>query len=783
MISQSNLELLEFNKLLKIISDIAKSPATKKEIGDIRPFEKIEDIILRQNLIKEILLMHHDGAQINVFDLYDLSDLFAKVIPEGSILDGKELVGFMNLFEIISDLRREINKRKNSPFLKELIAPLTGFPSILRSLKKSIDSEGNILDNASAQLFEIRARMRKITGRIRKKLEEILRDSDTSKFLQDEFITQRSGRWVIPVRMDSKGQIAGVVHDVSNSGQTAFVEPIAIISLSNELENVIADEKAEVIRILRSLTSMIREDVDSIINEFKITVYFDVLNCISIAAQRLKMEMPGLNSSKFINIIKARHPLLQLSFSSSSVLMQVIPLDVKLGDDKSVMVITGANAGGKTIAIKTIGLLQLMALSGMPVPADSSSSFPVLNNILVDIGDEQSIESNLSTFSAHITKISGIIRAANPQTLVLIDEIGKGTDPDEGAALACSILNELKLKGSLVFATTHLSAIKGFVYKNEGMINASMEFDQKTFTPLYRLRIGEPGVSHAFETARKYGLPDNIIENAKRMLGNLKVEIDNLIAELNVKRRHYEFSMIEIGRQQAELEEKNRLLSKRLSDIEDASKEILSNAYRDASLIISKTRREIRDIIEQEKERKKEALKQLDIKQQELAKKISEMDKDKLPSPDIDEIKVGDTVFVKPLGVDARVIEKNAALGQLMISLGNRKILLPISDIGYSKGKVGRKSLEITTPSPDTDLNTTLNIVGMRVDEALSALEPFLNQASLSGLQEIKVIHGIGKMILKKAVHEHLKGHPLIKSFSSSPHKEGGEGVTIIKLI
>ncbi len=783
MISQNDLELLEFNKLLRIISDIAKSPATKKEIADIRPFEKIEDIILRQNLIKEILLMHHDGAQINVFDLHDLSDLFAKVMPEGSILDGKELVGFMNLFEIISDLRREINKRENSPFLKELIAPLTGFPSILRSLKKSIDSEGNILDNASAQLFEIRARMRKITGRIRKKLEEILRDSDTSKFLQDEFITQRSGRWVIPVRMDSKGQIAGVVHDVSNSGQTAFVEPIAIISLSNELENVIADEKAEVIRILRNITSMIREFVDFIKNEFRVTVYFDVLNCISIAAQRLKMEMPGLNSSKFINIVKARHPLLEFSFSSSPDVMQVIPLDVKLGNEKSVMVITGANAGGKTIAIKTIGLLQLMALSGMPVPADSSSSFPVLNNILVDIGDEQSIESNLSTFSAHITKISGIIRAANPQTLVLIDEIGKGTDPDEGAALACSILNELKLKGSLVFATTHLSAIKGFVYKNEGMINASMEFDQKTFTPLYRLRIGEPGVSHAFETARKYGLPDNIIENAKRMLGNLKLEIDNLIAELNVKRQHYEFSMIEIGRQQAELEEKNRLLSKRLSDIEDTSKEILSNAYRDASLIISKTRREIRDIIEQEKERKKEALKQLDIKQQELAQKISEMDKDKLPSPDIDEIKVGDTVFVRPLGVDARVIEKNAALGQLMISLGNRKILLPISDIGYSKGKVGRKSLEIITPSPDTDLNTTLNIVGMRVDEALSTLEPFLNQASLSGLQEIKVIHGIGKMILKKAVHEHLKGHPLIKSFSSSPHKEGGEGVTIIKLI
>lgn len=782
MISRINLELLEFHKLLMVISDIAKSPASKKSILEIRPFEKIEDIIIRQNLIKEILMMHQEATQLNVFELDDLSDLFIKVIPSGSILDSHELASFMNLFEITRDFLITIKKRKTAPFLQELTASLTGFPAILRVLRKSLDTDGNILDSASEVLFELRAKIRRLTDRIRKKLEEMLRDTDISKFLQDEFITQRSGRWVIPVRMDSKGQIAGIVHDVSSSGQTAFVEPLSIISLSNELENLIADEKAEEIRILRNLTSMIREVIEAIESEFKIIVYFDVLNCISIFAFRLKMELPGLNSSKFINLVNARHPLLHLGFLNLAEARQVVPLDVRLGDDKTVMVITGANAGGKTIAIKTIGILMLMALSGMPVPADSSSSFPIINNILVDIGDEQSIESNLSTFSAHIMNISRIISTADFQTLVLIDEIGKGTDPDEGAALACSILNELMQQGALVFATTHLSAIKAFVYKSNGMINASMEFDQKTFSPLYRLKIGEPGISHAFETSRKYGLPERIIENAKIMLGKQKVEIDNLIAILNEKRQEYEALIIETKGQQAEIEEKNRLLSKRLAEMEISSKEILSNAYKEASRIVIDAKRDIQAIIDEAKERKKEALKLLNAKQQEIAKKIAELDRDKLPTPDIDGIKVGDIVFVKPLGVDARVIEKNAEIKQISVRLGGKKLLLPISDIGYSKGKHDLKSPSITVPSSDADLSSTLNIVGLRVDEALSLLESFLNKASLSGFEKVRIIHGIGKMILKKAVHEHLKGHPLVKKYISAVPSEGGEGVTIITL-
>jgi len=782
VISQNTLELLEFDKLLGIISDIAKSPASKKVILEITPLKTKDDISIRQELINEIIILYQEGNQLPIFSFPDLSNSFQKARPEGAVLDATELYGFLNLFEIISDILSNINKRKNSPFLQSLIKPLTGFPEMQKILQKSIDSEGNIKDTASALLFELRNSARRLTNRIRKKLEEMLNDPDIDRFLQDEFITQRSGRWVIPVRMDSKGQVAGVVHDVSSSGQTAFLEPVAIISISNELENILAEQKAEEIKILQNLTSRIRENLESIENEFKIVVYFDVLNCISLLAEKIKMEIPTLSFESVINIVNARHPLLYLSFIKTSYYREVVPLNVKLGGESTVMVITGANAGGKTLAIKTIGLLLLMAMSGMPIPADSSSAFPIFENVLVDIGDEQSIENNLSTFSAHIKNISEIISHAASKTIVLIDEIGKGTDPDEGGALACAILNELKKKGSLVFATTHISAIKGFVYKSEGMINASMEFNQKTYTPLYRLRVGEPGMSHAFETARKYGLQDNIIEDAKRLIGSIKVEFDNLISELNDKRNQYEASISEINLLNVELEENNRQLLKKISDTEDAYKEIISNAYLEASRIISATKSEINAIIAETKEKKKEALRQLNVKQQEIEKKIRQLSKADQKAIEIDQIKEGDSVFVKSLGKDAIVVGKNTRLRQLKIRAEGKDLIISATDVYYSKGSREKEIVPVFEPQSHEQASS-LNIIGKRVDEALSMLETFINQASMAGLREVRIIHGIGKMILKKAVHEHMKGHPLVKDFISSPFEEGGQGVTIVRLI
>ena len=787
MTAKNSLELLEFNKLLKLISIFANSDASKKSLLDIRPFDNKMDIERRLGQIREIRKMSHEGSPLRVSHFSDISHLVLKIRPEGAVLESYELSEFMPVLSIAFTISSQLGERDDSPFLKELTNHLTGFPDILNILKKSIDSEGNILDSASFTLSDLRTQIRKLEGRIRKKLEEIVRDERLSSFLQDDFVTTRSGRWVIPVRMDSKGKVAGIVHDVSKSGETAFIEPLSIINLANELENLVADQKAEEIRILRGICSRIRNVADDIKAEFETIVYLDVLNCISRFADQLQMEIPQINNSNVINLIGARHPLLQLSLQKMGSTHQLVPLDVQLSDNATVMIITGANAGGKTIAIKTIGLLLLMVSSGMPIPADSSSSFPFIHNLLVDIGDEQSIENNLSTFSAHISNISEILKATDSKTVVLIDELGTGTDPEEGAALACAILNELRKSGAFVFATTHLSDIKGFVHKTDGMINASMEFDQKTLTPLYKLRVGEPGQSHALEIAKRYGLPGSLIDDARSLLGTIKVEFDNMIVDLNEKRTQYESALNELHRQQLEIKEKNKLLVEMLSEAEGKQKEILAKAYKEASDIISDTKRQLYafldEIKKKDKGERRKIIKQVEAQQEYVAERLRAYDFEDKRTPSIDEIKKGDIVFVRSLGYDASVIEVNRKNNRLKVTARNMEIEVSVSDIGFKKGKSIPVKKDTAQDEKTEDIVlTSTNLIGLRVDEALSRLEHFLNHASLSELNEVTIIHGIGKGLLSKAVHEHLNGHPLIRQFRSGTPEEGGNGVTVVTL-
>jgi len=787
MITANALDLLEFHKLLRIISSFAHSDASKKSVEDIRPLNDRENIERRLSQIDEIRKIAHEGNPLKLSPFLDISDLIVKIKPEGAFLEASELSSFVPMLHIASTISLQIKERFDLPFLRELTNHLTGHPDILSMINKSIDSEGNILDTASPILSELRSRIRRLEVRIIKKLEEIVRDNRLSIFLQDDFVTKRSGRWVIPVRMDSKGQVPGVVHDVSRSGETAFIEPLSIINLANELENLIAEQKAEEIRILKNISSKIRSVIDEIDAEFHTIIYLDMLNCITQFADMLKMETPQINDSNDIFLVRAIHPLLFLSFQKMGHTQQVVPLDIQLGGDNTVMVITGANAGGKTIAMKTIGLLLIMALSGMPVPADSLSSLPLIHNLLIDIGDEQSIETNLSTFSAHVSHISEILQKADSKTLVLIDELGTGTDPDEGAALACAVLKELRKSNALIFATTHLTAIKGFVHQTEGMMNASMEFDQNTLTPLYSLKVGEPGQSYALEIARRYGLPDNIIASAKGMLGSLKVEFDNLIADLNEKRKQYEHSLHELQGQRLEVERKNKLLEKMLSETETRQKEILAKAYKDASDILSDTKKHMYTLLDELRKKSKEKIheniKQVGRMQQYVSEKLMEYDND-TAAPSIDSIKEGDIVFVKSLGFDTSVIEVMQKRNRLKVTAGNREIEVPLSDISFKRGKsVAVNVTPLQVAQGDETVSSKINLVGLRVDEALSRLEPFLNHASLAGLTEITIIHGIGKGLLSRAVREHLSGHPLVKHFRNGTPEEGGNGVTIVILI
>ncbi|HXX53671.1 MAG TPA: hypothetical protein VEI28_03780, partial [Thermodesulfovibrionales bacterium] len=431
MITENALNLLEFPKLLKILSKYSHSEATDKAIEAITPLAHKEEIEKRLGQVNDIRRMSQDNDSLRLSSFSDIAPLLASLKPDGAVLDARELSLFTGFLSVLSGISSQLGGRIDLLFLKEISDRLTGFPHILTLLARSVDSEGNILDTASSLLAELRSGVRQLEGKVRKRLEEMMRDERMSHFLQDSFITERSGRWVIPVRMDSKGQVPGVVHDVSRSGETAFIEPLAIIGLSNELENLIAEQKVEEMRILRDICSKIRVVADEMSAQYSAIVHIDMLYCIAQFADELGMQTPRINGMGMIHLVGARHPLLSLALGRAGV-QKVVPLDVRLGEENTIMVITGSNAGGKTIAIKTIGLLQLMAISGMPVPADSSSRFPLIHSLLIDIGDEQSIENNLSTFSAHVSNISGILKKADENSLVLIDELGTGTDPEEG---------------------------------------------------------------------------------------------------------------------------------------------------------------------------------------------------------------------------------------------------------------------------------------------------------------------------------------------------------------
>ena len=787
MISEYTLEVLEYKKLLAILADGAHCPATREAVLEIRPLRERQEILSHQKLVADIRKMSAQGQPLRLTLFSDLSPLLERIRPAGAVLESFELSMFIPVLRLAAGLSAQVGEAEGLPSLKDLIRHLKGFPDLLVHLERALDDEGNILDQASPWLQEVRREVRKLEAQLRKNLEEVILDHQVAPFLQDDFITQRSGRWVIPVRMDSKGQVPGVVHDVSRSGETAFIEPLAIISEANRLENLMADQRAEEIRILRELSSLIRKEADDLAAEQRTLIRIDLLAGLAAFGDRLKMANPEISEGVRIHLARGRHPLLTLAYEKRKAAGQVVPLDLDLGEESRVMVITGVNAGGKTIALKTAGLLWLMALSGMPVPADSSSAFSLLDDLQVDIGDEQSIESSLSTFSAHISRISGILKRADSKTLVLMDELGTSTDPVEGAAIACAVLKDLQERGALVLATTHLTEIKGFVHRSEGMVNASMAFDQETLTPLYRLRIGEPGQSHALEIARRYGLPERILESARGLLTGREEGFEKLIADLNAKRKVYEAALEALRDQQETVLQQTRRLEKSLLETEKARKDILAKAYQEGLEISAAVKREMNLLLEEMKHKEKAERKQALLKAREeeraLTDKLRQLQGDETRPLSPETIKVGDWVYVRSLGRDAEVLGILLKQERLKVAAEGREIEVPIFDAGPRKSRTEKPGAGTSFRGlREETIPDRIKVIGLRVEEALSEIEPFLNHAFLAGLQEVIIVHGLGTGILMKAIREYLKGHPLVTSHRKGTPAEGGNAVTIVRL-
>lgn len=821
MITSETLKRLEFDKILAEIATRVHGPVTRQRLQETMPQGDLEQIRLISGRVAEIRRLAGLGIALRLAEFDDIRPLLEIVRPAGAFLAPQELLFFIPVLRICSDVSRQFAPRDDIPLLLSLQPRLRSFSDILEPLTASIDHDGSILDSASSQLREIRRGKRSLAARIRKKIEEIVRDNNIELFLQDDFITQRSGRWVIPVRMDSKGMVKGVVHDVSSSGETAFMEPLEIIPFVNELENLSAEEKAEEIRILRQLSAWIREDAVEIGACFETLVTLDVLNGFARFADHYGLEAARMNDTGQLKLVEARHPLLLMLLS------RVEPLDLQLGhiesthkletdqgsekgatqaymnirrgatdeanedvrsDCASVMVITGPNAGGKTIALKTAGVLTLMALCGIPLPANGArSSFPLLDTLLVDIGDEQSIEQSLSTFSAHVGRIAAILKQAGPRTLVLLDELGAGTEPQQGAAIACGVLRDLHERGAAVIATTHLSEIIGFVHRSEGMINAGMEYDSEQFTPLYRLISGEPGYSHAIEIAQRFGMPERVIGFAREMLGTAGAEFTSLLAELHRKREELEAANRDVQRQQEQLRATRRELDERAADMVRARREVKEKAWEEARELISASRRRMNELLDEFKREKRiEVIDSLRRSEQEITGLLKPPPGEYDEAPPLRDVKLGDNVHVRSLGHNGVVIQIAQKQGKARVRAGSIELDVALDDLVTPHKGRGDKARQSDRGAWRVEAAESeereLKLIGLRVDEALDLLEPFLNHASLGGQHEVRVIHGLGTGRLRNAVREFLARHPLVEGYRAGEPHEGRDGATVVTL-
>lgn len=778
MIKREALRELDFFKVLELIEGYSNSEATKRLISHIYPSESIEKAKESLREFEEIKEYFERGGELPLSNFPDLEALLNKASKEGVIFDSTELRDFLKFLRVLDRVSLSVESLFNYKYLSLKIRQILGShlsigqPYLLERLENTVDEEGYILDTASSTLKFLRRQIRATEERIKEKLEEILNRKDIVPFLQDRFITKRNDRWVIPVRMDSKGQVRGKVHDISRSGETAFIEPDEIAGLSKRLEELRVEERLEEIRILKEISQDIHQISDTLAREFNLLCYLDKLCSIYNFSKRFKANAPDINLEDKIELIDAYHPLLLLTKDT------VEPLNLFLRD-KKVLVITGPNAGGKTVAIKTVGLLSSMALAGLPIPASPSSSIPFFSSLYVDLYHEGSISEQLSSFASHVVKLKEIIEEADRESLVILDEIGTNTDPEEGSALACAIIEELRNRGTWTFVTTHLSKVKLFAASSEGMEVAAMLFDEGTMTPLYRLSIGSLTTSYALEVAKKYGFSEKLIKRAYEIKGSEDLKIYQLMSEIQRVKEEYERKLKELREAEEKLKRDREKIEIELKEAEQRRRKALEEGKREAELLIAKLKRELNQLYEEAKRADKRKLKEISQRVSEISQSFEEE-----KSTPIYEVAVGEIVRVKNLNIVGKVIETSED-GKIKIQTEGAQIEVKATQVEPVKDNVKREQIKLTKPLREEKLAEEvhkLDIRGMRVDEAIPLIERFINELSLSTSSKGYIIHGIGKGILKEAVRDYLREHPAVANFRKGEAKEGGEAVTVVEL-
>lgn len=783
------MHILEFNEVLNSVAEQAVYSESKEQILKLEPSTNFETVkkLLKRTEMAMILCLRYGMPDMLQFD--DM-DIILKKIEQGGIASLKELINILQMLRTVKNLKRwyiefiQKEQEKEQEFNREF-NNLAELKTLYHTLEDAIISEEELSDNASPNLFNIRRELKQNANAIKEELWQFAKTPETKKYLQEGTVTIKNGRFVLPVKSEHQSKINGLVHEASASGSTLFIEPEAVVSGNNKIRLLEAAEKEEIYKILRELSNKVLKDLEQLKNNWRLILFFDMLFAKAKYAIQINAINPELTEDSKINLRGARHPLLPQGAA--------VPIDIVMPKETSTLVITGPNTGGKTVTLKTAGLLALMAMSGLLIPAKEGSTVSVFKNILVDIGDEQSIEQNLSTFSGHIKNLVQILKIADSHSLVLVDELGSGTDPVEGAGLAVSILNELKSKGAKTIATTHYSELKMYALNTPNVQNASCEFDIETLKPTYKLILGIPGKSYAFNIAERLGIEQKIIENAKKCIDEGKLRFEDVVNKLN--------------NTQQELQEKidaNETLKKELEIERNKLKVMQAEVMQQKEELIEKFKAETEPIIEfLQKSLKHTATELEEIKKEGNIKRLEELrtkfktdihsklgkisfknDKQNINNGKT-HFKSGDTVLVLSLHKEGVLTSNPDKNGFVNVKLGNISTKISTLDLKLCKTQNLTNKIshfKTTTSRVSRKAATELHLRGLTAEEATAELDKFIDDAIISGLHSIVVVHGKGTGVLKSAVHNYLKSSRVVKSFRLGKYGEGEDGVTIVEL-
>lgn len=783
------LQSLEYNKIIRRLEEYADSPLGKELCRRLIPMTVLSDIRQAQSETADALSRIYQKGRLSFSGLRDIRSSLLH-LDVGGTLSMTELLHLSRSLDIALRAKTygEEDREEEQPAdsLDGYFRELEPLPSLNREIKRCILSEEEVSDDASPELGRIRRQVKSTNDKIHTSLNSILNSSRT--MLQDGIITMRNGRYCLPVKLEYKNSFQGMIHDQSSSGSTVFIEPLAIVRLNNELAELASREEEEIQKILAALSASAAVEAESLRSNIALLAKLDFIFAKAALARAQKASLPVFNTHGYINLKKARHPLIDPG--------AVVPIDISLGKDYTLLIVTGPNTGGKTVSLKTIGLFTLMGQAGLHIPAFDQSELAVFQEVFADIGDEQSIEQSLSTFSSHMVNTVDILKKADRQSLVLFDELGAGTDPTEGAALAISILSYLKNRGVRTMATTHYSELKVYALSTEGVENASCEFSVETLSPTYRLLIGIPGKSNAFAISRKLGLPAHIIEDAKGRIETGSRNFEDLLADLEKSRIQMEKEQAEISSYKAEIEKlKSRLSSKNerldqskdriLREANEKALEIIQEAKDYADQTIKKYNKWAKEGVSREMEQERNAL---NAKLSDAQGRLSlGLPRRKKKNSRPEDFKPGDSVRVLSLNLNGIVSTSPNAKGDLYVQMGILRSQVNISDLeriddpAPAVSPAGRTGSGKIRMSKSASISPEINLIGKTVDEALPELDKYLDDAYLSHLPQVTVIHGRGTGALKNAVHTHLKKTKYVKSFRLGEFGEGNTGVTIVE--